>query len=333
MGTIELPLIMVKVLPRRYAERFVIKGQVHFSRSTQWARAGQLGEVVRGDPLEGCFAATEAEDPFLLSMYDDVESFEQDGLVRYRRRRSGSLAIFCLYGVMAKDLDQSRANGLGITERYTYIPKLFFDSLSNADDDSAFSKMPEDDRPAAVIITNAKAFLERLASSVNQIMGRQCRLWFGRVRYHTYVPKHTGMEIGYSRVRGGTCSLGNKALLAPVFYGDRPDVSFVAAAAFVCMAMNGSPANMEYLLHVLSLLQKASEWEHEREWRVIACSCSDDSRTHYGKMEPDSVYLGIEMQEDERGRVIEIAKSKGWRIYEMVRNDDSFDWALAVRAH
>ncbi len=74
-------------------------------------------------------------------------------------------------------------------------------------------------------------------------------------------------------------------------------ISFVATAAYACSKMVGCQANMEYLLHTLSLLQKAPEWGHEREWRVIAYSCSDDSRTHYCKLMPDSVYLGIEMQE------------------------------------
>ena len=63
--------------------------------------------------------------------------------------------------------------------------------------------------------------------------------------------------------------MGYKALLAPVYYGDRPDVSFVATAAYACSKMVGCQANMEYLLHALSLLQKAPEWEYEREWRVI----------------------------------------------------------------
>ena len=78
----------------------------------------------------------------------------------------------------------------------------------------------------------------------------------------------------------------------------------------------------------LSLLQKSREWEYEQEWRIISYACTPNAKVHYSKAEPDSIYLGLRMQADERDRAIEVARKHGWRVYQMKVSRVSRDWTL-----
>ena len=78
------------------------------------------------------------------------------------------------------------------------------------------------------------------------------------------------------------------------------------------------------------MLLKAKEWEYEQEWRVISYACRPDVKVHYCKLRPDSIYLGLRMQEDERKHAIDVARRNGWTVYEMKVSEDSLDWTLEV---
>lgn len=152
-----------------------------------------------------------------------------------------------------------------------------------------------------------------------------------------YADAHRGFAAGYTispfatnltRSRNKECTLGLKALIAPVFYGDRLDMTFLASMSQINDRYNPYATNISSLTLAVSLLQKAKEWEHELEWRAIANACQYGTGVHYCKMHPDAIYLGISMQEDERIRAIEVARQNGWRVYQMERSLNSRDWAL-----
>lgn len=154
-----------------------------------------------------------------------------------------------------------------------------------------------------------------------------------------YGNEHRGFAAGYTLEtftagltvsRVGSCTYGFKTLIAPVYYGERFDLSFYSSAASIHDPSLIGGSNMDVLYLVLSTLQKAKEWEYEQEWRVISYACKPDARVHYCKLKPDSIYLGLRMQEDERKRAIELAKRNGWTVYAMKLSEDSVDWTLEV---
>ena len=134
--------------------------------------------------------------------------------------------------------------------------------------------------------------------------------------------------VDYSLTRDKACTQSFKALLAPVAYGERLDLSHIASLAEVRDPNNLNATNFETFLLVLSSLQKAKEWEHEREWRVIAHCCSADAKAFYCALQPDSVYLGPKMDADERMRVIETARENRWSVFEIEADSNSVDWSM-----
>lgn len=155
-----------------------------------------------------------------------------------------------------------------------------------------------------------------------------------------YGNEHRGFVAGYTleiftadltTSRSGSCMYGFKTLIAPVYYGERFDVSFYSSAASIHDPSLIGGSNMDVLYLALSTLQKAKEWEYEQEWRVISYACRPDARVHYCRLKPDSIYLGFRMQEDERARAIEVARRNGWTVYEMKLSEDSVDWTLEVK--
>ena len=131
-----------------------------------------------------------------------------------------------------------------------------------------------------------------------------------------------------TRSRNKECTLGLNALIAPVFYGDRLEMTFLASISQISDRYSPYATNISSLMLAVSLLQKAREWEHELEWRAIANACPYGTGVQYCKMRPDALYLGISMQEDERLRAIEVARQNGWRVYQMEKSPNSLDWAL-----
>lgn len=134
--------------------------------------------------------------------------------------------------------------------------------------------------------------------------------------------------IDYSLSRDNVCTQGYKALLAPVAYGERLDLSKIAPFADVLGPNDLTVSNYGVLLLVLSSLQKAKEWEHEREWRVITYSCSSEAKAFYCAVKPDSVYIGSKMDDDERARVIDVGRRNGWLVYEVSEDIRSADWSM-----
>lgn len=161
------PVMLVKVLPRQYARAFFYSGEVHFSRPVSWALSGNHGDTVRGDSLEGCFAASKELDERLLAFRPGTESFLCDGLIRYRSRHAVELAAFCTYGLVSADFENRHVDLLGDESIYAIISKRFFDEFDAGEQGKPVEESVSDAQ-AAVLIFDIGEFFKRLEQAIQR---------------------------------------------------------------------------------------------------------------------------------------------------------------------
>ena len=178
----ESGIVLVKVLERRHAEALLAEGQVHFSKPISWYQKGISGELVRGDVLEGCFAATDVDNFVNEYVQEGVETFEYKGLRRYRRLRTVNLPTFCLYGLSKGDFDGRSVDKLGEESVYTKVPARFFESFATLAPKSP-SRNNSESEMAVVLIFNPEEFVRRIVLAVKQAIASEGKVLVGDVSY------------------------------------------------------------------------------------------------------------------------------------------------------
>lgn len=156
-----------------------------------------------------------------------------------------------------------------------------------------------------------------------------------------YADCHKGFVTGYgiseyaipcSCQRGlkATCNNAPLAILCPVVYGEEtPSLGPLYVAWLAMEKIGASVKDVVVLYNVLSLCHKSSFWSNEMEWRIIANAGWCSNNQLYAYMKPDSIYLGVSMDNDERLRVIEAAVDIGiTQIYDMVIPENAAKYSL-----
>ena len=77
-------------------------------------------------------------------------------------------------------------------------------------------------------------------------------------------------------------------------------------------------------------LEKTDNWSHENEWRIVVNTLTPfkhyefEGDYEYLKfMVPESVYLGLKMEPEEKNRIIEMCKTRNIKVYEMKRDNEN----------
>ena len=112
------------------------------------------------------------------------------------------------------------------------------------------------------------------------------------------------------------------ATLAPVQYGERPDVSRLSDVLVGSAELSDYPEGTEYLYLMNSAFKKTRRWEHEREWRVVCGTCNKADGPKYLAARAKAIYLGKKIGEADRQRTIDVAEGAGIPLYEMRMTDD-----------
>lgn len=180
---IDRPVALIKITQCKYADLMVKKGQIHFSKPIQWSNMGLSGDAVVGDPLEGCYAASQKDDmpPGLRCPFS--ESFSYNGLVRYRSHRVMNLAAYCLYAIYFSDFTQKDIDKIGDESSFTYVSNAFFKSFADGMPKDKWEKLPDDEKPVVAIIHNPNEFIKRLSLALSELLSAQEKLIFSRVKY------------------------------------------------------------------------------------------------------------------------------------------------------
>lgn len=123
-----------------------------------------------------------------------------------------------------------------------------------------------------------------------------------------YSDAHKGYCIEYDF--SGTDSYTMEHLPLPIVYStERVQIPWKAA-------MDNTPQNIEEANTQImtGLLTKDNAWEYENEWRIMLPATADPIL----KMPPVTcIYLGANINKQNRGRILKIAKAKGVPVKQM----------------
>lgn len=81
------------------------------------------------------------------------------------------------------------------------------------------------------------------------------------------------------------------------------------------------------------VIQKAKEWEYEKEWRLIPriISLEEESELCYIVCKPKGIILGAKCSEENRKLIIDIAEENDIPVYRMLLNDFSSKYGLEIK--
>ena len=148
------------------------------------------------------------------------------------------------------------------------------------------------------------------------LVGCLCTSYKNRLMWSHYADSHKGfcVEYDFSEPNAETLNM----LPLPVMYSEkRPLIPWEAA-------FEKTPENMEETWRQLAigLLTKDSEWSYENEWRILINS----TETSEVKMPRIScVYLGASITEENRNKILDIARRKHIPVKQMKVDRGEYD--------
>ncbi len=140
------------------------------------------------------------------------------------------------------------------------------------------------------------------------LIGCLCTDFKNRLMWSHYADSHRGFCIEYDFSE--LTDQPNTYLPLPIYYtNNRPTIPW--KAAFENTPDNISEATAQIML---GLLTKDNAWEYENEWRILIPSTND---TEFKMPKISCVYLGVAISEDNRQKILKIAKEKQIPVKQM----------------
>ena len=174
-------------------------------------------------------------------------------------------------------------------------------------------------------------------SKSRMIISEQCRITCLSERMDSplmwshYANKHYGFCLEYdfthSMIKNFPDLWLAKLMLFPVIYSEsRPLLSNAIANPSMLLQYKKTHKMPNYLISniIFCLLFKSKEWEYEQEWRIILIN---NDKPTLKLPPPRKVFLGANMEDSARNRVVEIAKSKRIPIYQMFLTADKYQFS------
>jgi hypothetical protein len=129
-----------------------------------------------------------------------------------------------------------------------------------------------------------------------------------------YADEFKGFCVGYNLKE-----LNNDLteLLLPVRYSDsliEVDDTF----------FDGRDSNESLLMNSLTL--KSSDWQYEKEWRLLLLAKNSEKMQKVQLPDPKEIILGLNIASDNQARLIDIANTKNIPCYKMIKASSSFQF-------
>lgn len=137
-----------------------------------------------------------------------------------------------------------------------------------------------------------------------------------------YADNHAGICIEYDLKNCKDSFL--KTLCFPVDYVEKNDVTDDLISTFIY----GDFEELLFLLKVTTT--KSKDWEYEKEWRIVFMETNKQyvdfySDKHYaGFIKPNSIFLGLKIDEKVKQKIIDICKFRKINLYQMVKKEYNF---------
>ncbi|SIQ57206.1 Protein of unknown function [Bacillus cereus] len=132
-----------------------------------------------------------------------------------------------------------------------------------------------------------------------------------------YATNHTGFCIEYNFKKVGIENPLTR-LLQPVIYKDE---MFDIAGYFLEARENIGRFNN--LIGTYAAIIKSTEWSYEKEWR-LAFTLGNGEGFSRSLFRPESIYLGAKISNEDKEKLIEIAKKKRISVFQMKMKNNEF---------
>ena len=156
-----------------------------------------------------------------------------------------------------------------------------------------------------------------------------------------YSDSHKGFSLEYNlKEYAGecdkctkTCDKRHREVLFPVYYSDTrfdvtPFLIYIANSEIFSSKYNTPIIPIDDQLVVQkALLNKSMSWCYEKEWRLISFGNSSVSRQNI-TIKPTAIYLGVEISYINKKILVNIAKEKNIKIYQMFINMESPEYKM-----
>lgn len=157
-----------RCMKRKYARPFFKNGRIKFSTPASWVEYARQHGTGRGDHFEGSFATFNSLDldsaiPLFKKYsrkYPDIVSMTIGSRCYLKRKRDMELPCLCMYYLKNKNFPCPDVEG--IHELEGTIPASYFRDFADNLPPEAIERLPEDDRPAIVMISGYPEFKRRL---------------------------------------------------------------------------------------------------------------------------------------------------------------------------
>ena len=183
--------MVLRCTKMKYAISFLRDGQIKFSNPESWVRYAESHGDGRGDQLEGTMATFKIWDckhsvPILnkYSSYHDLLKIQYADRIYLKRNRTMKLPCFCFYCL--KNSMFTCPEETGVQKLKTSIPYSYFRDFADNIPPEEVEKLPEDERPALIIIKNYPEFKKRLISKRIETGLQESEIIEARVDYYDF---------------------------------------------------------------------------------------------------------------------------------------------------
>lgn len=182
-----------RCMKRKYARPFFKNGRIKFSTPASWVEYARQHGTGRGDHFEGSFATFNSLDldsaiPLFKKYsrkYPDIVSMTIGSRCYLKRKRDMELPCLCMYYLKNKNFPCPDVEGIHELERT--IPASYFRDFADNLPPEAIERLPEDDRPAIVMISDYPEFKRRLIEKLLRFL------------YNGIIIKHQKTEPTYTK--------------------------------------------------------------------------------------------------------------------------------------
>lgn len=179
-------LFFLRCTSVKYAKEFIERGSIKFGVPRTWEEIAFSSRIIgRGDPYEGTIAFSHIYDvdnlKALNDKYPDAERKLYKKRTLFKRTRSMNLPCFCLYGLNIAQFSIPRKEGWQKVE--AEIPASYFSDFVDHKTIEEISMLPDDDKPAIIVIKNTGEFRNRIEDYLVSIGCDENEIMFEFVKY------------------------------------------------------------------------------------------------------------------------------------------------------
>ena len=145
-----------------------------------------------------------------------------------------------------------------------------------------------------------------------------------------YASQHSGYCIEYDISEFANNHVYKRCLF-PIYYSDKifdmseHVIQIIEGIADAPFNNDNKISNIKFWIFIATLI-KLKDWNYEREWRIIAYNGTKELKNNnlFTTPKAKSVYLGVNIQDFRKERIISICKNQNINVFQMFQKGDEY---------